>query len=192
MTEEIKIYGLVNPNLPNIIRYVGITSRNLNTRLVEHYCSRNNRKTPVANWIKKLEKNNIKPLIVLLDNCKKEYWEKYEKFYIKYFTKTGNNLVNYEPGGVSERVFNEYKKVNIDTRKKVVLQIDLITGELINEFESTAKIEEVLRFNKHVIASACRGYQIQSKGFHWEYKNEIWKPKLISKRSLNSINNLKR
>ncbi len=175
---EIKIYGLVNPEIPDVIRYVGITKRTLQLRINEHWCSRKSRNTPIANWIKSLANKNLKPEIKLIDICKFEYWEDYERFYIKYFNKLGNRLLNYEPGGKTIRVFAKYRKMNVDPRKKSVLQFDLNTGELLNEYESVAEAGRQTGNIGTVIGFACKGEQKQAYGYHWEFKNIPWVSKL--------------
>jgi len=79
-------------------------------------------------------------------------------------------------------VFPEYRKVNIDSRKKEVLQICLKSGKILKEYNSTSDVEKELNLNKHVIASACRGLQKESYGYHWQYKNEKWVSKLKNKK----------
>lgn len=179
MVSEVKIYGLVSPDIPEKIRYVGKTKNAIRTRLNEHWCSRKKGTTPVAYWIKSLEQKGLKPQIKLLDMCSENYWEKYEKFYISYFKN--NELVNYEPGGKSTKVFKAYRKKNTDTRKKIVLQFNLNTGELLNEFTSCVEAGKELKLNSSVIAFACRGIQKMAYNFHWEYKNEKWISKLVGK-----------
>jgi hypothetical protein len=177
---EIKIYALVSPNMPDIIRYVGITKRDLNTRLNEHWCSKNNKHTAVAKWNKSLELNNLKPQIKLLDICLEKDWEDYERFYISYYKN--NKLLNYEPGGKTTRVFKKYKKVNVDSRKKTVLKICIKSGKILQKYDSTSQVEDILGLNKNVIASACRGLQQKAYGYHWEYKGEKWVSKLKNKK----------
>ena len=179
---EIKIYALVSPTIPDTIRYVGMTKRDLNTRLNEHWCSKNNRQTAIAKWVKSLDLKNIKPEIKLLETCLEKDWEDYEKFYISYYSKNSNKLLNHEPGGKTTRVFSEYRKVTINLRKKEVLQICIKTGKILKEYDSTSNVEKELNLNKNVIASACRGLQQKAYGYHWQYKNEKWVSKLKNKK----------
>jgi hypothetical protein len=63
-----KLYALYDPRALNDIRYVGITSRRLTTRLGAHLVeARNNNQTHKARWIRKLLEENVNPHIELLD-----------------------------------------------------------------------------------------------------------------------------
>ncbi len=180
--DEIKIYGLVSPILPDTIRYVGMTKRDLNTRLNEHWWSRGKKQTATSKWIKSLELKNIKPEIKLLETCLEKDWEDYEKFYISYYRKECNRLLNHEPGGKTSRVFSEYRKVNTALRKKEVLQICIESGEILKEYSSASDVEKELNLNKQVVSAACRGLQKEAYGYHWEYKNEKWVSKLKNRK----------
>ena len=62
--QKIKIYTLKDP-LTNEIRYIGKTKYSLVDRLCKHLITyeKNHR----ANWIRKLSKQNLKPIIELLE-----------------------------------------------------------------------------------------------------------------------------
>lgn len=189
MTKEVKIYTLVDPDIPEKIRYIGKTNRTLNKRLIEHICHSNIKVNPVSCWIKKLIKNGKKPVIELLDTCSENEWEKYEKFYISYGRSLGIRLLNYEDGGVGGKIFKKYIKKNVDSRKKVVQQIDLETNIVVNEFESASDAAKAVGIRKEIIVNTCRGMQKKTHGYKWKYKNEEWSYKGRNFRVNNKIKN---
>ena len=64
--DKIYIYGIVDPNFPDVIRYVGKTKKSITERLKQHiYLSKKNIKRPRYLWIKKLNKNNSEPKVIL-------------------------------------------------------------------------------------------------------------------------------
>lgn len=54
--------------------------------------------------------------------------------------------------------------------EKIILQIDLFTGEVIKEWESIAKAAKTLNLHTPNIVNVCQGKYKQSGGFKWEYK----------------------
>lgn len=74
----------------------------------------------------------------------------------------------------------ETRKKMSDARKgipniklsKPVLQIDMITNEIIAEFSATMEVERQLGFIHNHISACCKGKQKTSYGFIWKYKEE--------------------
>ena len=135
MATNCKIYALISPDEPDNYRYVGQTIQSLKSRFNGHmHDAINNKKNyPVQCWIRKLLKNNIKPLIILIEeNCT---WNESEKFYIKKFKEEGHNLLNYTDGGnafsgLSGKKNSFYgKKHSKDARKKMSEHAKNRTGE---------------------------------------------------------------
>lgn len=94
---KVYIYGLICP-VTNEIRYIGKTVQKLNARLKGHLSLKPNDNTHRANWIKHLKSNNLKPLIILIEECTDIDWEEREKYWISEYSKS-SNLVNYSKGG---------------------------------------------------------------------------------------------
>lgn len=55
--------------------------------------------------------------------------------------------------------------------RKVVLQIDLETGNVINEFPSIQQAAKLINGNARGISLACHGKCRQSKGYGWQFKD---------------------
>lgn len=93
---KIKIYYLKDPESLKI-RYVGMTSKSLEYRLKKHienakYTKHNKH---LCNWINKLLKNNLKPIIELIEEVNFDIWQQKEIYYISIYP----NLLNFTKGG---------------------------------------------------------------------------------------------
>ena len=61
-------------------------------------------------------------------------------------------------------------KINNPKLSKPILQIDKVTGEVINEFPSTKEAERQLEIYQGNISSCCNGKLNTAGGFIWRYK----------------------
>lgn len=93
----IYIYSLKNP-ITNEIRYIGKTG-NLHRRLQNHISHSKTLNTRIGNWIKSLIKENLLPIIDIIEICNDDNWEKREIYWIQYYKDLGFNLVNFRKGG---------------------------------------------------------------------------------------------
>jgi group I intron endonuclease len=90
------IYGLVDPRT-GIVRYVG-SSVNVEDRFKAHMKLWNlKEKTHKNNWIKNLLSEELKPIVVILEEVIFEEWREKEKFWISFFGR--DNLTNGSDGG---------------------------------------------------------------------------------------------
>jgi len=97
------IYILIDPKT-NKVRYVGQTTKKLQQRLSAHINkARNtpNKTTHKNTWIKSLIKENLKPIIQLIDIVSDDEWKEKEKYYIKKYRESGDELLNLSEGGDS-------------------------------------------------------------------------------------------
>lgn len=96
----IYIYCLKDPSTLEI-RYVGKTKQKLYARLSAHkrYARTTLRPTHATNWINKLLKNNLSPIIEVLEIVNEDSWQDREKFWIKHYKSNGLNLTNTQEGG---------------------------------------------------------------------------------------------
>lgn len=93
-----KIYVLIDPR-DNSYRYIGKTKNELNRRLRGHIrSSLNSVKTKKEYWINSLIKQNLNPIIKLIEECNSSNWEDREIYWIKYYSKI-YNLTNSTEGG---------------------------------------------------------------------------------------------
>ena len=72
-------------------------------------------------------------------------------------------------------VNSETVTVVVKTREKSdhnrVLQIDLVTGEVLNTYESPYKASEVVDYSCKRIKMVCRGTLKKAGGFFWCYES---------------------
>lgn len=191
----VQIYKLYDPRDPDVIRYIGRTSKqNLSTRLVEHLSKakyRYGRKSHVINWIAKLLKENVIPVIEKIDEI--EGWKEShtkEREYIKKYLELKHPLTNLEDKGEGSMHFvSEETKIQISkTLSNKLLGKDLYNTKpvfvfnrlniLINQFNSCAncaryyniplsKISEIARGN-----TALKSYNEMKFSFDKELKEE--------------------
>lgn len=99
------IYALVDPRT-RVVRYVGQSSVGMK-RPRQHLkpCIYNKGKGHVYKWIKLLISQNLRPFIVILEECSLDELNATEKFYISYLRSIGCDLTNHTDGGEGMRGF---------------------------------------------------------------------------------------
>ena len=95
------IYALVDPT-SHEIRYIGKTCQVIAKRLQKHYLEA--RKPEVkhhrAQWLRKLEREGLKPNVVILHQCPgNDAACAAERFWIAHYRAAGFDLTNATPGG---------------------------------------------------------------------------------------------
>lgn len=96
----VKIYTLVDPRHPTVVRYVGKTQRTLDARLRSHiWEAGSGLKSHRHHWIASLTAAGITPIILLIEEVPDEGWQEHEKRWIKHFRDTGHPLTNTSNGG---------------------------------------------------------------------------------------------
>lgn len=116
--KKIYIYSLKN-SITNEIRYVGKTI-NIKKRYSQHLVDK--RQTHKRCWIDSLLKENIKPVIDILEICDENNWEEREIYWINQY----DNLTNHKKGGNGNSDYvrvtkEETKKKLSESRRKVIL-----------------------------------------------------------------------
>ena len=169
MVQEYKIYTLKHP-LTDEVRYIGITISSLNQRLSQHKYAAFTKKADmhVSKWFRKLKKENLVPVISLLEIVKKDNWQEKEKYWIKQF----NNLTNIREGGqgvIIDRSI-ESKQRSINAHKKVVLLLDK-ENNIIKEFESLKECSIFLNVGITSVCNALKGNG-STCGYIVKYKND--------------------
>lgn len=115
---EIFIYKFIDP-LTNDVRYIGKTG-NLKNRFSAHLSKAKTAKTRLARWILSLAKQNLNPIMEIVEVCTEDNWEKQEMFWINYYNNP--KLCNVHKGGKLN--FDNYiarkpgKKYDISKTKK--------------------------------------------------------------------------
>lgn len=94
------VYALIRPDLPNAIRYIGITSQPLKERLSGH-CIETRHDNPYKfRWIMQLKRQGLKPKIVpLIVGLTQGEALEIEVELIREFRQTGHRLTNISLGG---------------------------------------------------------------------------------------------
>jgi len=175
---KIWIYALKDPR-DNSFKYVGMT-KNPTKRLYDHIHEKKG-KTKKINWIKKLIKLNLLPLMIILDETNNVEVEKMETYYIKKLIDEGNELLNYDENGIgtakkiNKETINTLRKKNI----KKVIRYNL-NGKKIDEFISLREAERITGINHGNISKCCTGKYKHSGGFIFKFENDECNYKIIN------------
>lgn len=111
------IYTLSHP-ITNEVRYVGKTI-NIKRRYKQHlYDKRGSYK---SNWIQSLRTQNLKPILIILEECD-DNWQDREIYWISQF----NNLTNFLSGGQ-----NSYRPPTSEETKEKIRQAN--KGKVLSE-----------------------------------------------------------
>jgi len=163
-TKKRWIYALKDPRDEHY-KYVGM-SKNPDKRLKEHISDSKRETTKKGNWIGKLIKLGLLPILIILeettiDEC--GYWEEY---HIKNLINEGNDLLNYDDKGVGTA--NGLKKETIDKLKsfntKQIIRYDL-NGIKVDEFKSLREAARITGINHGNISKCCSGKFRHTGGF---------------------------
>lgn len=95
------VYGLVSP-VSYKIRVVGQTTRSLQTRLTEHISHGVNGRyvcQAEIDWITALSEENLRPFIIMLEDCSGKDIDSREQFWISFGLELGWPLLNENRGG---------------------------------------------------------------------------------------------
>lgn len=162
-------------------------TKNPTKRLYDHIHD-NRGKTKKVNWIKKLIKLNLLPLMIILEETNNIEFAKMETYYIKKLIDEGNDLLNYDENGIGTA-----KKMKVETidhlknkNTKKIIRYDL-NGEKIDEFNSLREAERITGINHGNISKCCTGKFKHSGGFIFRFENDecnytISKPNAIKKK----------
>lgn len=170
MTREYKIYSLSHP-ITKEIRYIGVTTGYLSQRFAQHKHNslKKNLDTHVAKWFRFLNKENLLPVITLIETCTKENWEEREKYWIKQYS----NLTNIREGGRGVVVDRDQsgKDRSVAAHKKAVVLLDK-EYNFIKEFDSCDSCSKYLSISRTAICNALHGNNSVAKGHVVLYKKD--------------------
>lgn len=157
--KKVYIYGLSDP-ITNEIRYIGKTV-NMKNRYKKHVYQSKYLKTKIGNWIKKLISINLKPNILLIEECEENNWIEREKYWIKKYKEDGYNLLNIHEGGNEPPKKKGIKKfTEVNGRFKVIrykndIYYNLGTWDTkeeaikaYNNFDSGIILKETAKYHK--------------------------------------------
>jgi hypothetical protein len=175
-----KIYTLSHP-ITKEIRYVGLTTTSLKTRLNSHMYNIRYREctTHRAKWLKSLDSFPIITLIDEIVSDQIEWW--LEEYYIDQFKAWGFNLVNSTNGGPvpitksgkhNPNYGNKYNSL-LKTTKGPIVQLDL-DGNYIRTATCTAEFEKY-GLNTSNVCLCIQKKRSNHKGFQF-IKAEDYNP----------------
>lgn len=169
-----RIYGLIDP-ITLKIRYIGVTTRQLNARLSQHIhdAVKRNVQTHKGYWIRKLILKNKKPLIQLIEQSDKTNWARREKYWIKYY----KNLTNTQEGGKCV-VLNRTSESKERSRKSKYIPIVQLTkdGKVIRKWEAASEAATSLGILCSAIGNCLNKRVVLAGGFRWVYEQEFNSP----------------
>jgi len=157
------IYILKDPTT-NKIRYVG-KSNNPKSRYSKHIKDSEKHKcnSHKENWIRKLLRENKKPILEIVESVNYDKWKEKEREWIFNLKKQGVELTNSTEGGDSE---------NTKLCKKVA-KINYVTEEILEIYNSLADAAYYNNLKSYTrILSCCKGKNLRSGRFKWRYVNE--------------------
>ncbi len=178
------IYALKDPR-DDSYKYVGM-SKNPNKRLKEHISDSKRETTKKGNWIRKLIKLELKPILIILEETTINECGYCEEYHIKKLINEGNILLNYDDKGVGTA--NGLKKETIDELKcfntKQIIRYNL-NGVKIDEFKSLREAARNTGINHGNISKCCSGKFKHTGGFIFKLSGvvveRVTKPNAVKK-----------
>jgi hypothetical protein len=164
------IYILKDPTT-NEVRYVG-KANHPKKRYSKHVsdCQRFEPTTHKEFWIRKLLRNNQKPLLEVIETVDMSEWKERECHWISKYKSGGVRLTNSTDGGDG---------ANIHSCKSVV-KLDPITHEVIDTYDSLADAARLNGMDGYGgVLNCCQGNNLKSGGYKWRYldgKGELVEP----------------
>ena len=187
------IYILIDP-ITNMVRYVG-KANDVSQRYKAHLNRARKHQVHKKNWIEKLKKQGLKPIIEVIDIVPIEDWIFWETYWISQMKTWGFDLINYTNGGDGCTFANQTsfkkghtswlgKKHSDETKKKIsennwmkgkvgfnrisVKQLTL-DGKLIKIWDSILDAEKGTNSSSSKIVLVCKGKRKTHNNFKWGY-----------------------
>jgi len=168
MKNNYHIYKLIDPTTKKV-RSVGVTTCYLQKRFYQHkYSAKKLRKTHCAKWINSLLKNNLQPIIELIETCNENNWEEREIYWISYF----ENLTNHLPGGKGVVLNRKKESLEKSSSSKKIPIVQLTKeGAFLKEWDSFKSASLFFNKSPNAIKMSILNNNLCS-GFKWiEKKN---------------------
>lgn len=165
--ETTNIYVLIDP-ITKMVRYVG-KANNVTQRYTAHLNRARKHQIHKKNWIEKLKKEGLKPIIEVIDVVPINEWVFWETYWISQMKTWGFDLINYTNGGDGCTFGNQTSFKKGDGGKKVVgYDSNYIK---IYEFDSTRQAGEALKTRG--VWGSCTGREKTCKNIAWFYFDDI-------------------
>lgn len=166
------IYVLKEP-ITLDIKYVGVTCTSLNARLSQHIYDSKKGGTYKRNWISKLVKENLKPLIEVIEVCNYLNYQEREIYWISFY----DNLTNTDKGGngvVTNRTKDSIRKSS-ESKFSPVVAIDIKRN--VYFFKSHKEASEKTGVPRTSIEYSISKLNYSSYGFNFiklsEYNDDL-------------------
>lgn len=172
------IYILIDPRNDQV-RYVG-KANNTKQRLKNHCNPARYRCTHKFNWIKSLRKENLKPILIIIDEVLKSEWKFWERYWISQFLSWGFNLTNYTEGGDGLTYGNQtsFKKGDKSWNEgKGNVKICTVCGSKFKSPKSAKKISCSKKCASVVVRKATLNTQFNKNHKPWNTGKEGYKLK---------------
>lgn len=170
-TDIAYIYALLCP-IKGDVRYIGKTIHP-NKRLMNHIyeCKYSKLKNKRLNWIRKLIKDDLKPIFKILKICPLLEFSIYESEYINIYKS--KRLTNSDETGQGN-INRSKDSINRQVRKlsKPVYQYDL-SGNFIKKYKSVRYAAKILSMSHSNISRSCNGIFKHTGGYIFRYSKTI-------------------
>ena len=134
MDSKIKVYGIYDPKT-NVLKYVGVTSRCVETRLLEHMRKPTNHK--MRSWVESLINEGLKPYIKIINTC--DTYNEALTLETKYIKNT-DGLLNVLVDNIKNYMLG--KTHTEESRRKISTKL---SGRKISEEELFRRRERLVR-----------------------------------------------
>lgn len=180
-----KIYKLIDPR-NNVIMYVGKTYMTFKKRMYAHIDTAKKGKTNKDLWIKELLSLKLKPIIELIEEVDNSIWQEREIYWIDFYKKINNNILNIAIGGSIGGVYltsdkqNQVLLLQSEIKSKPVYQLTK-KFEIIKLHKSCKQASKEVNISDTCINTSARSIGNKSAaGFMWIYYTDIDKVKNIT------------
>lgn len=179
MQEKIyKIYVLSASDAPEEIRYVGVTTKQVNKRFSQHkYCAMHPEKRglPVHKWMWSKYEKGLDIIFKEIDSCSEDEWEDLEQYYIREYNK-GGKLMNIDKGGKGVITEEKRNQDSIERSKqghyKAITLFDKY-GKIVEKCPSAAYVEEKYGLLRTSINNVLKGRSKTSGGYYIFYTEDV-------------------
>lgn len=175
-----QFYALSASDTPQEFRYIGVTSKSINSRFSQHkYCATHPEKCslPVHKWMASVYKNGGSIIWTKIDSCLEQEWEIKEIELIQKYKNLGYKLFNLDKGGrgviTLEKRSKSSTQRSIEGHYKKIVLFDKL-GNLIEICESIKYAVEKYNLSKTSVGNVLSGRSKTTKNYYIiTYENYI-------------------
>lgn len=167
--ETTNIYVLIDP-ITNMVRYVG-KANNVTQRYTAHLNRARKHQIHKKNWIEKLKKEGLKPIIGVIDVVPINEWVFWETYWISQMKTWGFDLINYTNGGDGCTFGNQTSFKKGQGGKKVVGYNSEF--QKVYEFDTAEDATKFLKTHRSSIPRCASDKSKTIKNIAWFYYENI-------------------